>query len=138
MESAISKGRTVLPPQPDVNYYSACDLSGGGADDATLAIAHIEQERVVLDCLVDQGPRRAGQTFDPQQSLERFAAVLTQYRCAVVTGDRSGAGWPVQGWNKFAIAYRPADLNRSQIYAAFEVLLNSGQVDLLDHPKLFP
>jgi hypothetical protein len=138
VEQAIVKGRTVFPLRPAVHYHAACDLSGGGDDDATLSITHTERDRVVVDCLVDQGPRHAGRTFDPQQTIERFAAVLHEYGCPVVQGDRYAAQWPIQAFAKLGITYRQAEQNRSQIYAAFEPLLNSGQVELLDHPKLFP
>jgi hypothetical protein len=44
----------------------------------------------------------------------------------------------VLAFQKLDITYRPADKNRSQLYAAFEPLLNSGQVELLDQPNLLP
>ena len=138
VEASIVTGRTVLPPQPDVPYVAFCDLSGGGADDATLAIAHHTQGQTVLDCLVDQGPRSKGQTFDPQRSVERFTTVLREYRCSTVYGDKYAAQWPVLAFQKLGIMYRQAQQNRSELYAALEPLLNSGQVQLLDHPKLLP
>lgn len=137
IEEAIVTGRGVLPPRPDIPYLAFCDLSGGGADDATLGIAHHEQGRTVLDCLVDQGPRSAGQTFDPQQTVERFVTVLREYRCHTVHGDKYAAQWPVLAFQKLGITYRQAQQNRSELYAALEPLLNSGQVELLDNPKLF-
>jgi hypothetical protein len=137
VEGAIIAGRTSMPPQPTIEYYAFCDLSGGGADDATLAIAHHHDGLTVLDCLMDQGARTQGCTFSPEETVKKFADVLRQYRCTVVTGDRFAAQWPVQAFAKHAIVYRSAELNRSQIYAALEPLLNSGQVELLDHPKLF-
>lgn len=136
VEEAIVSGRTVLPPQPDVHYLAFCDLSGGGADDATLGIAHHEGGRTVLDCLVDQGSR--GKTFSPQQTVERFAELLKAYRCHTVYGDRYAAQWPVLAFQKLGITYRQAQQNRSELYAGLEPLLNSGQVELLDHPKLLP
>ncbi|MDC8450042.1 MAG: phage terminase family protein [Nitrospira sp.] len=136
--AAVVKGCTVLPPQPHVSYLAFCDLSGGGADDATLAIAHHEQGQTILDCLIDQGTRSAGQTFDPQQTVERFAQVLKEYRCAIVRGDKYAAQWPVLAFQKVGITYQHAQQNRSELYAALEPLLNSGQVELLDHPKLLP
>jgi len=135
VQDAVVSGRTVLPPQPDRTYLAFCDLSGGGADDATLAIAHHEQGRTVLDCLVDQGHRSAGQTFDPQQTVERFAALLKEYRCHTVHGDKYAAQWPVLAFQKLGIRYRQTQQNRSELYAALEPLLNSGQVELLDHAK---
>lgn len=135
VEAAVVTGRTVIPPQAGVEYVAFCDLSGGGADDATLAIAHDENDRAVLDCLIDQGAR-VNRTFSPEDTVKKFADVLAQYRCSTVQGDRYAAQWPILAFQKHGIHYRPAELNRLQIYSAFEPLLNSGRVELLDHPKL--
>jgi hypothetical protein len=135
VEDAIVTGRTVLPPQPGRSYVGFCDLSGGGDDDATLGIAHDEGGVAVLDCLVDQGAR-LHRTFSPADSVKKFADVLKQYGLSRVTGDRYAAQWPVEAFALHGITYRPAELNRSQIYSNFEPLLNSGRVELLDHPKL--
>jgi hypothetical protein len=135
VEDAIVPGRTVLPPQPGVTYGAFCDLSGGGADDATLAIAHACEGVGILDLVMDQGAR-THRTFSPDDTVRKFAEVLTQYGLSSVTGDRYAAQWPVLAFEKHGISYRPADLNRSQLYAALEPLLNSGRCALLDHPKL--
>ena len=136
VEDAIVKGRTVLPPQPGLSYIGFCDLSGGGGDDATLCIAHSdEHDRLIVDCLVDQGTR-VNRTFSPEDTVAKFAEVLKQYRCSTAQGDRYAAQWPVLAFQKLGIHYEPAELNRSQLYSAFEPLLNSGRVELLDHPKL--
>lgn len=135
VEEAIVAHRIVIPPQPTLAYTAFCDLSGGGGDDATLAIAHETNGIAVLDLLIDQGARTNG-TFSPEQAVEKFATILKTYRCYSVTGDRYAAQWPVQAFQKHGIDYRPAELNRSQLYAAFEPLLNSGKVELLDHAKL--
>ena len=135
IEDAIVKGRTALSPQPNISYGAFCDLSGGGADDATLAIAHPHEGIAVFDLLIDQGAR-TNRTFSPEETVAKFADVLKQYGCFAVTGDRYTAQWPVLAFEKHGITYRPAELNRSQLYSALEPLLNSGQVELLDHPTL--
>lgn len=135
VEEAVVPTRLVLPPEPGVAYTAFCDLSGGGGDDATLAIAHEHNGIAVLDCLIDQGARTNG-TFSPEEAIKKFADTLNAYGCSSVTGDRYAAQWPIQAFQKVNIHYRPAELNRSQLYAAFEPLLNSGRVELLDHPKL--
>jgi hypothetical protein len=135
VEEAVVATRKVLPPEPGVTYTAFCDLSGGGGDDATLAIGHERNGIAVLDLLIDQGPRTNG-TFSPEATVEKFAYMLRAYRCTSVVGDRYAAQWPIQAFRKVAIEYRPAELNRSHLYAAFEPLLNSGRVELLDHPKL--
>jgi hypothetical protein len=135
VEAAIVPGRTVLPPKPEIFYHAFVDMSGGTADDATLAIAHEDgEDRAVLDLVIDQGPR--GQTFSPQASVARFAEVLKQYRCFTVRGDRYAGEWPKQEFERAGIVYELSPLTRSELYAALEPLLNSGQVELLDEPRL--
>lgn len=135
LEGCIVKGRTVLPPQPNMEYVAFVDMSGGGADDATLAIAHNRNGMAVLDCLVDQGAR-VNRTFSTEETVRKFVGVLKEYRCAVVTGDNYAKGWPQQMFEKHGITYRLSDLNRTAIYSAVEPLLNSGKVELLDAPKM--
>ena len=129
-------GRKVLAPQDGIQYFAFVDMSGGGADDSTLAIAHTNEEgRAVLDCLIDQGARTGG-TFSPEEAVKKFADVLKLYHCASVQGDQYAGHWPREAFMKLGIRYELADLNRSQIYSTFEPLLNAGQVELLDIPKL--
>ena len=136
VQSCVIAERTVLPPYADTPYTAFCDLSGGGADDSTLAIVSARDGKGVLSLLMDQGPRTGG-TFSPDETVAKFAEVLRQYRCTTITGDNYAGQWPRKAFEKHGIVYQPATLNRSRLYAALEPLLNSGQVELLDHPKLF-
>lgn len=136
VEACTVPGRKVLPPQDDLTYYAFTDMSGGGADDSTLAIAHQNEEgRAVLDLVMDQGPRIGG-TFSPEGAVQKFAEVLKQYRCQSVTGDRYAGEWPREAFVKCGIAYEVSERNRHEIYAALEPLINSGTVELLDVPKV--
>jgi hypothetical protein len=84
---------------------------------------------------IDQGAR-TNRTFSPEETVAKFSEVVKQYGLSSVVGDRYAAHWPVVAFEKHGITYRPAELNRSQLYSALEPLLNSGQVELLDHPTL--
>jgi hypothetical protein len=135
VEAAVIAGRTGLPPDQQMPRKGFVDMSGGGNDASVLAIAHSNAEgKAVLDQVLDQGPR--GKTFSPQQAVARFADVLKQYGCYQVTGDRYAGEWPRQEFAAHGIVYELSSLSRSDLYAAFEPLLNSGQVELLDHPVL--
>lgn len=136
VEACIVKNRKVLPPQPDVECRGFVDISGGGADDSTLSIAHLTDDgRIVVDLVMDQGARIGG-TFSPEEAVRKFAEVLKQYRCHTVVGDRYAGEWPREAFRKHGITYQVANQNTSQLYAAFEPLVNSGQVELPDVPKL--
>ncbi len=136
IEACVVKGRRSLPPQPGVTYIGFVDMSGGGSDDSTLAIAHgDEQGLAVLDLVMDQGSRTGG-TFSPAQAVSRFVEVLKLYRCHSVTGDNFAKNWPRDEFAKFGVHYEAADRNRSELYAALEPRINAGTVELLDVDKL--
>src|SRR5262249_50716674 len=51
-------------------------------------------------------------------------------------GDRYAGEWPAEQFRKHGITYEAAAKPKSDLYRDFLPLLNSGRVDLLDHPKL--
>lgn len=137
VEAATVKGRAVLSPQPGLIYHKFIDFGAGGEDDSTVAIAHATSDgRQVLDLVLDQGARD-GKTYSPEHAVQKFAAIVEQYGGSPVTGDNFAKLWPQQALLKHGITYHVSPQTRSQLYAALEPLLNSGQVELLDQPKLF-
>jgi len=136
IEACIIKGRTVLPPTRRIEYSAFVDMSGGGPDDSTLGIAHKARDStIILDLVMDQGPRQG--TFDPNLAVGKFIDILKLYRISGVTGDRYAGEWPRKAFERYGISYTIIDKNKSELYAALEPLINSGNVELLDHPKLF-
>ena len=131
IEACVATGVTVRSPLASVAYRGFVDPSGGSSDAMTLAIAHIEERRVVLDCVLE---RRA--PFSPEAAVAEFAGTLRAYRCSVVTGDRYAGEWPRERFQVHGIRYEPAELNRSELYLAFLPILNSGRLELLDHPRM--
>ena len=136
VQDCVIKGRRALAPQEGIRYQAFCDMSGGGADDATLAIGHEENAKAIIDVLIDQGPRRAGQVFAPQTVCTRFKALRDEYGCSRVTGDSYAKEWPIVEFRSVGIKYVPARRSKSDLYAALEPKLNSAQVELLDDDQL--
>ncbi len=135
IEACVVKGRRSLPPLPGRSYVAFVDMSGGGADDSTVAVAHLENGKAVLDLILDQGPRTGG-VFSPDAAVKKFADVLRLYGCHTVQGDRFAGHWPRDSFDRYGIQYDVADQNRSQIYATAEPLINAGTVEFLDHPQM--
>jgi len=131
VDACVVPDRRELPPCPDLQYVAFVDPSGGRQDDMTLAIAHAQDGRTVLDCIRERQP-----PFSPADVVREFAATLTAYRCHAVTGDRYGGEWPRERFREYGIAYVVADKVRSDLYRDFLPRLTSGQVELLDHPQL--
>jgi hypothetical protein len=131
VEARVIRGRFELPPIPGVSYTAFCDPSGGQSDSFSLAIAHVEKERAVLDVL-----RERPAPFSPESVVLEFAATLKKYRAFTVTGDRYAGEWPREAFSKCGVAYKASKRNRSEIYLELLPALMSGQVDLLDNPRL--
>lgn len=130
---AIVSGRRSVPYAPGLRYQAGVDMSGGSSDDACLAVAHREDDRIILDHL----DKQAGHApFNPRHAIERFAATIKAYGLSRVTGDNYAGETFKRDFEGFGIAYVPCKRSKSDIYEDFEPLLNAGEVELLDHPKL--
>jgi hypothetical protein len=133
VEAATARGRFELGPAKGVlRYFAFVDPSGGSADSMTLAIAHeAERGRAVLDAIREVRP-----PFSPEAVVVEFAALLRSYEIRSVTGDRYGGEWPAERFREHRIEYVPSEKSKSDIYRELLPLLNSGKVELLDHPRL--
>jgi hypothetical protein len=116
---------------PGIAYQAFTDSSSGSKDSFTLAIAHREGDRIVLDHLVEH---RA--PFDPAAVVADLAGHVKAYRCCVVTGDRYALGYVSGEFAKNGVRYNYSNRDRSEIYLAALPLLNARRVSLLDSARL--
>jgi hypothetical protein len=132
VDAAIVPGRHELPRLSNVHYRGFVDPSGGSVDAMTLGIAHRESGgTVILDLLRERRP-----PFSPEHVVGEFAVILKSYNIKRVTGDHYAGEWPREQFSKAGIEYVTSDESKSEIYAESLPLLNSGKVELLDHPRL--
>jgi hypothetical protein len=131
VEASILPGRLELPPASGRSYWSFVDPSGGSADSMTLAIAHREKDRGVLDALRERQP-----PFSPDDVVQEFAGLLKTYGIRRVHGDRYAGEWPREAFRKLGITYEVSEKPKSALYGELLPLLNSGRVELLDNPRL--
>jgi hypothetical protein len=125
-------GRRELPPLPGISYVAFCDPSGGSSDSMTLAIAHREKDgRGILDAVRERRP-----PFSPDDVTREFADLLKSYRVKTVRGDRYAAAWPVERFRVHGITYEQSAAPKNDLYRDFLPALNSGQIELLDAPRL--
>jgi terminase large subunit-like protein len=127
----VIRGRTSLPRLEGVDYVAFVDPSGGRNDSMTLGIAHQENEKAVLDVLLERAA-----PFSPEAITDEFVGMLKKFGISEVTGDKYGAEWCAEQFTKRGITYRPSERNRSQIYLEFLPSVTSGQVELLDNSKM--
>jgi hypothetical protein len=131
VEACVSLGRYELPPIDGVIYSGFFDAAGGsGTDSATLCIAHREGERTVVD-----GVREIRPPFSPEAIVQDFAALLKSYRIYTVTADRFAGQWVAERFRAFGIECTQSAKAKSDLYRDFLPIINSGQVELLDHAR---
>jgi hypothetical protein len=132
VERLVIAGRTVLPPEPGLDYFGFTDPSGGSRDSMTLAIAHPDSDgRGILDLVVEwRAP------FVPSVVTKETCQFLKTYGLYKVTGDRYGGEWPVDEFAKNDVNYEHSELFKSDIYRDSLPLLMSSQVELLDNKRM--
>ena len=131
VEAAVMNGVRETAPIHGVVYEAFVDPSGGQVDSFTLAIAHREGERGVLDCV-----REARPPFRPKDVVAEFAPLLRYFKCFTVRGDRYAGAWPANEFDEYGIQYEVSELSKGDIYREFLPYLNSGRTSLLDHPRM--
>jgi hypothetical protein len=136
VDALVVPGRHELPPVSGLGYTAAVDPAGGsGTDSMTLAIAHTEEREgvavAVLDCVRERRP-----PFSPESVVTEFCETLGLYGVVEITGDRWGGEFCREPFRKAGIEYALAEKPKSDVYREALPLLNSGRVELLDHPRL--
>jgi len=129
--ACVVSDRRELPYLSEHRYSGFVDPSGGSQDSMTLAIGHSEDKRVVLDVVRERRP-----PFSPEDVVEEFVQTLKDYRISTIQGDRYGGEWCREPFRTRGIDYKLAEKTKSEYYQAFLPLVNSKNIDLLDHPKL--
>ena len=131
IEKAVSPGRLALPRAAGFRYHAFLDPSGGSADSFTLAVAHREGDRVVLDHLSEVRP-----PFSPETVASDFAVILKGYGCARAVADRYAGVWVAEVFGRHGVTVEQCARPKSDLYGDLLPALNSGRVDLLDHQRL--
>jgi len=122
VESVVVAGRYELLRLDGIRYFAFTDPSGGSSDSMTLAVAHMQGDRIILDLVRERRP-----PFSPDSVVQEFATTLKAYAISTVVGDRYAGEWPRERFRIYGIEYR---------YLHLLPLLNSGRIELLDHPRL--
>ena len=135
IDAVTVPGRRELPPRSDVAYVAFVDPSGGSADSMTVAVAHGEPRDGQRVAVVDAA-REMRAPFSPERVIEEFAGLLKAYGIDRVEGDHYGGAWPGERFERHGIRYVVCRQTKSELYRDALALLNSGQVELLDHPRL--
>lgn len=118
-------------PESGKNYVGFVDPSGGSADSFTLAIAHVENQVGILDCLREVRP-----PFSPEAVVNEFADLLKRYDVTKIVGDKYAGEWAREPFRKHDITYDASAKPKSDLYRDALPLLMSGKVRLLGNRRL--
>jgi hypothetical protein len=131
VERCVEVDRRERPFLKQYRYHAFGDPSGGQHDSFAIGISHREGERVVLDTT-----REWRAPFDPASVVTEAVALLREYRCNTITGDRYASGWVEGEFAEHGIRYEAADRDKSRIFIDALPLLTSGNAVLLDDLRL--
>jgi hypothetical protein len=131
VEAVVPCGVRERGPLAGVRYRAFVDPSGGSSDAMTLAVAHSERGRIVLDVLREVRP-----PFSPEGVVAEFADAVRAFRITTVSGDRYAGQWPREQFLKRSVEYFPAAVPKSDLYLQLLPVINSGGCELLDDAKL--
>jgi hypothetical protein len=132
IKAVTVEGRLELPPRREMKYVAFTDPSGGSRDSFTLAIAHGEDGKAVLDCVRERKP-----PFSPDDVVAEFAKTLRSYGLSTVRGDRYAGAWTVERFQRHGITLEHSEDSKSEVYMEALPLINGATVELLDIPALF-
>jgi hypothetical protein len=119
-------------PHQGIKYYGFVDPSGGSADSMTMAISHMDHHgRAILDLVREVVP-----PFKPSEVAGEFAQTFRRFGCWKILGDRYAGEWPREQFRIHNVSYDAAADSKSNLYRDLLPLLNSGQVELLNHKRL--
>jgi hypothetical protein len=107
------------------SYVAFTDPSGGSHDGFTMAVAHADGERAVIDMVAEITP-----PFSPDAVIEEFATRCKAYRITRVEGDRYGGEFPRELFRKHGVEYEVALKPKSDLYRDLLPLLNAGRIVL--------
>jgi hypothetical protein len=120
-----------MAPLGTHRYSAFVDPSGGSADSFTMAVAHADAERIVVDATREVRP-----PFSPEAVINDFAILLKTYRISKVTGDRYAGEFPRELFRKRGIAYQCSEKPKSDLFRDMLPLLNAGRIVLPKSERL--
>jgi hypothetical protein len=131
VEDAVVAGRRELEPVRGLRYHGFTDPSGGSSDSMTLAIAHNEAGRVIVDAIRERRP-----PFSPEDVVIEMAAALRSFGIGSIQSDRFGGAWVTEAFARCGIRCEQSAKPKSDLYVDLLPLLNAKRIELLDHPRL--
>jgi hypothetical protein len=132
VEGCIDRGVHERPHSPALRYFGGLDPSGGSSDSMTAAIGHMEPGGlIVIDAVRERRP-----PFSPEAVTSEFASFFKSYNVGKVQSDKYAGQWPAEAFHKVGIEVEQSARAKSELYQDTLAPLNSGNLRLIDNPRL--
>jgi hypothetical protein len=132
VENCVDSGVHERLRRAGQQYFCFIDSAGGsGQDSFAAAIAHKEDDVVILDAVREYRP-----PFSPKTVVGEIAQWAKTYGVAAAQSDKWGGEFPIEEFAVHKIAVRASANPKSDIYRDMLPLLNSGKCRLLDNSRL--
>jgi hypothetical protein len=102
-----------------------------GGDSFTIAWAESDGKKVTLQGCLERRP-----PFSPRATALEFAQVLVNQGFTRCIGDAYAGLWPREPFQESGVTYVVSPRTKSELYAAFLILSNSGLVRIPLHRRL--
>jgi len=133
VDKAVGHDRPLeLPAVDGVSYVCFVDVAGGGgADSYALAIAHLETNKIIIDCVRSRPPK-----FNPEEVTAQYSRLLAGYGVREVQGDKYAGDWALNAFQKHGIYFQKSEKTKSELYLEAETVFNTDRLSLPNREKL--
>lgn len=123
IDSLVRLSPLEIPCDSKYHYVGFVDPAGGGRDEFTMSIAHMEEDTAIVDMV-------CGQRGTPSVIVADYAITLKHYGIREIYGDRYGGSWPGDEFKKHGITYKTSEKPKTDLYRDALPMFNSGRVEL--------
>jgi len=129
IDRAVNYDRPLeLSPDEGVEYKCFVDVAGGGGKDSySIALGHLENEKIIIDLVRSRAPK-----FNPDEVTRQYCELLESYSIDSVIGDKFSGDWASNSFAKYGIEYERSEKTKSELYLEAESPFNTERVDIPD------
>ena len=131
IEKAVIPGRLALPRVAGFRYHAFLDPRAAWPTASPWPWRTARAIAPCSDYLAEVRP-----PFSPETVASDFAVILKGYGCTRAVADRYAGIWVAEVFGRHGVTVEQCARPKSDLYGDLLPALNSGRVDLLDHPRL--
>ncbi len=131
IEAVVKRGRLELLPRTGEKYRGFVDVSGGRQESSSLAIAHRDNGKVILDYT-----KEYRSPHSPNSAISDMSEKLKRFKIRQVVADNYAAEFVVDAFQTHGISCTKSKLSKSNLYLELLPAICSESVELLDNEIL--